>query len=137
MKLAPRFVWLCVALVACSNENAPLVAVDIVIAKPLPGVSMGAGYMTLRNPSGQSVRIDHVKSPQLVSVEMHESVLEDDVARMRALPEILIPAGQSVRFQPGGKHLMIRHPVPSPESITLQFFDDKILLLEVNVRPED
>jgi copper(I)-binding protein len=56
---------------------------------------------------------------------------------MRALPEILIPAGQSVRFQPGGKHLMIRHPVPSPESITLQFFDAKILLLEVNVRPED
>ena len=137
MKPASGLIWLCIALGACSNEHAPLVAVDILIARPVPGVSMGAGYMTLRNPSGQSVRIDHIESPQLISVEMHESVHEDDVARMRALAELLIPAGQSVTFEPGGKHLMIRHPQPSPETITLQFFDDQKLLLEVNIRPED
>jgi copper(I)-binding protein len=137
MKFRLHLVLLAVALVACSAEQAPLIADDVVITAAMPGVSMGAGYLTLRNTSDVPIRIDSVDSPQLVSVEMHESVLDDGIARMRALPELLIPAGQSVTFEAGGKHLMIRHPQPSPETVTLQFFDNGTLLLEVNVKPEE
>ncbi len=68
-------------MVACSTEQPPLLAGNLKIARPVPGLSMGAGYLTLENNSEQRISITRVHSPELVSVEMHESVLED-VVRM-------------------------------------------------------
>ena len=137
MMLRLRIVALCVGLFACSAEQAPLVAEDVMITRPLPGVRMSAGYLTLRNNSGELIQISHVESPELESVAMHESVLEDGVARMYPLSEVVILAGRSATFETGGMHLMIRHPEPSPNDVTLQFFDDEAMLLSINVRLEE
>ena len=127
---------LCVILAACSNEQAPLVAENVLIKQPVADMRMSAGYLTLRNASDQQIRINHIESPDLESVEMHESVLENGISRMRAIPEILIPAGQSVTFEAGAMHLMMRHPVQTPDIVTLQFFNDQTMLLSISVTPE-
>lgn len=129
--------WLCVALAACSADQAPLVAEDVVITRPMPGMRMSAGYMTLRNSSDEQIRIDRIESPDFSSIEMHESVLDDGISRMLALPVVVIPAGQSVTFEAGGKHLMIRHLPETPDSVRLQLFSDETLLLAIDVKPEE
>lgn len=141
MKSRFRFVCLsvglCLALTACSAEQAPLVVEDLVITRPMPGMRMSAGYMTLRNSSDEQIRINRIASPDFQSVEMHESVLDDGVSRMLALPGVVIPAGQSVTFEAGGKHLMIHHLPQTPGTVRLQFFNDEVLLLSINVTPEE
>lgn len=94
---------------------------------------MGAAYMRLRNNGDQPVRIDRVASPDFDSVAMHESLLQDGVSRMNALPEIVILPGRSVQFEAGGKHLMIRHGTDAVDTATLQFFDGDALLLSIHV----
>ena len=122
---------------ACSNDSAPLVATDIVVSKPIPGMSMTAGYLTLSNNTTQQITITEVTSPQFESVLMHESVLEDGMARMYELGNLTILAGQSVRFEPGGKHLMLMQPVGEFETVTLEFRVGKAVMLTVNVALSD
>jgi copper(I)-binding protein len=122
---------------ACSQESAPLVASDVVVTKPMPGMNMTAGYLTLRNNSPQPIIISHVASPQFESVEMHESVVEDGMARMYALGEMTVLAGSSVVFQPGGKHLMLMQPVGEFDTVTLDFFAGEAVVLTINVTLSD
>lgn len=118
---------------ACTVEQAPLVAENVVLTRPLPGTSMGAAYMTLRNTGEQAIAISRVASTDGVAVAMHESVLDSGIARMRELQTLTIPARQSVVFEPGGRHLMLRYPAAAPELVTLQFFADQALLLAIQV----
>jgi copper(I)-binding protein len=38
---------------------------------------------------------------------MHETVIQDDVARMLALAPLIVERHASMHFEPGGKHLMM------------------------------
>lgn len=135
MRLFVISVWLCILFAGCATEQAPLIAEDVVITRPMPGTRMSAGYMTLRNTSNEEIRINRIASPDLASVAMHETVIEDGISRMIALPEILIPAGRSLKFEAGGKHMMLRHLSQMPDTIRLQLYADDALLLSINVRP--
>ncbi len=106
-KLFATFV-MCVLAVACSPPaGPPLTISNVVVFEPLPGTNMTAGYLTLANNSNQPIAIDKVTSPQFARVEMHETVIQDDVARMVALAPLIIERHSSVQFEPGGKHLMM------------------------------
>jgi copper(I)-binding protein len=122
---------------ACSQNAAPLVASDVVISKPIPGMNMTAGYLTLSNNASQKVIITQVTSPQFESVEMHESVIEDGMARMYPLGDMAILAKSSVVFQPGGKHLMLIRPIGEFDTVTLDFYAGKAVVLTVNVPLSD
>ncbi|MGI9270683.1 MAG: copper chaperone PCu(A)C [Woeseiaceae bacterium] len=122
---------------ACSNDQPPLVAENVVITQPIPGMRMSAGYMTLHNSSDSQILINRIESPDLESVQMHETVLDDGISRMRPLPMVAIPAGQAVTFEAGGKHLMLRHLSQTPDTVRLQLFSDETLILSINVNPEE
>lgn len=132
-----RFACLLVFLSACSAEQPPLTASSLRLAAPMPGMSMGAAYLELHNNSAQDIRITRVASPQLESVEMHETILEDDISRMVRLAQVVVPAGQSLAFEPGAKHLMVRYPAHRETPITLNFFADDALLLSVRADFQD
>ncbi len=137
MKLRSLCVLTFFFVVACSAERPPLLAEQLQIPRPVPGMSMGAGYLTLQNSSDQQITITRVHSPELKSVEMHESVLEDGVSRMYKLQEVVILPGQSVSFEPGAKHLMLHYPATIPTQVTLQFYAEETLLLSVGATLED
>jgi hypothetical protein len=124
-------------LAACSVEKAPLVATDMAIARPLPGMQMTAAYLTLTNNTTQAITITRVASPNFESVEMHESVLEDGMARMYLLEDVTILAGASIRFEPGGKHLMLLRPTGTIDSVVLEFHASEAVVLTVNVALAD
>ena len=122
-----------VLVAACSADTPPaLVASDVTITQPMAGMGMSAGYLTLTNNSAETITITRVSSPQYASVELHESVVDDGVARMRRLEKIEIPAGKNTVLAPGGKHLMLMRPTGvAADSVSLQFYDGAMLLLTV------
>ncbi len=122
---------------ACSRDTAPLVADDVVIAKPKPGMNMTAGYLTLSNNASQKIIITQVASPQFESVEMHESVIEDGMARMYPLGDVTVLAQSSVVFQPGGKHLMLMRPIGEFDTVSLDFYAGKSVVLTVSIALSD
>lgn len=125
-------------LAACAGEaEPPLVASDVVVTRPMPGMQMSAAYLSLQNNSDRPIVISRVASAQYGLVELHETRVENGVARMRKLPELTLPAGAEVTLQRGGKHLMLMRPAGPADSVTLDFFDGETLLLSVtaDVKP--
>ena len=117
---------------SCSGDRAPLLATDVAVSRPKPGMRMSAGYITLSNNTSEAITITRITSPEFESVEMHESILEDGISRMYPLEDVTIAAGQMVEFEPGGKHLMLMYPRSGADSATLEFYADDVLLLSVS-----
>jgi copper(I)-binding protein len=126
-----------ILLTACSAERAPLVATDITVKRPMPGMQMSAGYLTFANNSTQAITLTHVTRPQFATVELHESVVEDGIARMYPLADLTVLAGTTVKFEPGGKHLMLMRPVGEFESVTLEFHTVDAVILTLDVALSD
>ena len=110
----------------------PVVATNPVVTAPGAGMPMAAGYLEITNRSGAPIEIDRVSSPEYGSVEMHETVIEDGIARMREIPVLEIADGDTAVFERGGKHLMLMRPVGAPESVTLNFYSGEVLILSIN-----
>lgn len=72
-----------------------------------PGEGMSAAYLQIHNDS--PTHDDHLVGVRLESghAEIHETQIENDVMRMRPVENIEIPAGETVRLQPGGYHIML------------------------------
>jgi len=68
----------------------------------------GAVFMRLVNDGPEADRLLGGQTGVAAVVEIHESVMEGEVMRMRMLPRGLeIPAGGEVTLQPGGYHVML------------------------------
>lgn len=134
---------MCVLAIACSPPaGPPLTISNVVVLEPLPGMNMTAGYLTLANDSDQPIAIDKVTSPQFARVEMHETVIQDDVARMVALAPLIIEQHSSVQFEPGGKHLMMSvssQEIVAGMPVTVEFHYDTngLLIVATTVSSRD
>ena len=71
-----------------------------------PGAKVGAGFMRLRN-AGPADRVVGASSPVAGRVEMHVTVREGDVMKMREVKSFEVPAGGRFELKPGGAHLML------------------------------
>lgn len=131
-RLFVTIVTLTLAAGCGGNEGPPVVATGVVVTAPGAGMPMAAGYLQIANRSGNDIRITRVSSPEYGSVEMHETVVEDGIARMRAIPVLEIASGETVVFERGGRHLMLMRPVGEPRTITLNFYSGDVLLLSVS-----
>ena len=84
---------------ACGSPQPPLVATDVEVTRPVPGRHMSAAYLVLANNTNDDTRITRVSSPQFGSVQIHETTIEDGVARMRELEALIVPAGGSLTLE--------------------------------------
>jgi len=124
MTISSRLRVLAFLLVA---QTAPPAAAELVISQPWvreapPAAPVMAGYMNIRNGTGDAVSVIAVSSPAFASAELHRTVLEDGIARMVPMGRLEIAAGESVALEPGGIHLMLFDPVQAlqeGDSVTL------------------
>lgn len=122
-------------LAACGGSDAPPVVIaNVEVTPPRPGAGMSAGYLDITNNAREPLVITGVTSPEFRKVELHETTVEDGVARMRALDSITVPPGATVVLERGGKHLMLMRPVDSPEAVTLDLYSGDTLVVSVETR---
>lgn len=67
----------------------------------------GVGFMTIRNSGSAPDRLLSASTPVARLTELHTHIRDGDVMRMRPVPDIPIPAGQTVNLRPGGLHVML------------------------------
>ena len=131
--MRPLVLFLAIATtVGCGEMKPPLEASDVIVTRSMPGMEMSAGYLTLRNNSSEDIAITNVTSPQFGSVQIHETVVENDIARMRKLDELVVPAGGEAVLERGGKHLMLMKAADSGDPVTLNLYSGETLLLSIS-----
>ena len=85
------------------------------------GAETGAGYFTIHNNGASPERLTGGPA-DFAAVEIHETRSENGVMQMRELKDGLnIPAHATIRFAPGGYHIMFTHltkPLAKGEKVT-------------------
>ncbi len=77
-------------------------------SRPAPhGMSMGAAYLSITNHGTSEEQLIGASTPVAASVQIHRTTIVDGIARMRPMTEVVIPAGATVKIEPGGIHLML------------------------------
>ena len=63
-----------------------------------------AGYAVLSNAGSKSLSVVGAGAPGFTKVEMHETLMDHGIAKMRAIEKLEIAAKAKVEFMPSGKH---------------------------------
>jgi len=71
------------------------------------GESTSAVYFVVVNDGGQPDALIRAVSDVAEKVELHETRMEGDVAKMQPVPRVEIPARGRVEFKPRGLHVML------------------------------
>lgn len=133
-------VVLACSIIGCDNPpQVPLEVTNVVIYAPLPGSQMSAAYFLLHNHTEQPIVVSRISSSQFASVDIHETTLDDNVARMRKLEQLVVPANSTISLQEGGKHLMLMQPnaplpLDSTVSIRVGYDDAGTLIINAPLR---
>lgn len=89
--------------------------VDAEIPMPPPGVPVMAGFAKVMNHSADEVVVVSASSDSFSKVEFHLTTVKDDIARMRKIKELAIPADSMVKLAHGDTHLMLSDPIAGLE----------------------
>ena len=126
-------------LAACS-EKAAIEVENIFMHELPPGQSTGAIYMVLKNNTKQNLVLNYVHSGIASDVEVHRVLYENGMMQMRQVNHLTLDPGASLRFEPGGYHLMVMGIEKSPAvgetfELVMEFEDGYKITTPVEVRP--
>ncbi|HZW04877.1 MAG TPA: copper chaperone PCu(A)C [Anaerolineaceae bacterium] len=102
--------------------------------------TVAGAFMVLKNDGSQADRLISASSDVAKVVEIHETVMEGEVAKMQKLSDGLeIPAGGSVELKPGSYHVMLINlqqdlVVGDKFALELQFEKSGAVSVEVEVK---
>ena len=112
---------------------------DAHVVEPPPGALTAAAYLVLDNAGESDAVLRTVTSGCCERIEIHRTLHEAGIARMRRLESLVIPANGHVTLAPGGIHLMltVRGELRRGAivSLTLEFADGSRQQIAAPVRP--
>jgi hypothetical protein len=98
--------------------------------RALPANLPSGGYFTLHNGGAMPVTLTGASSPACGTLMLHVSETTNGMASMSNVASIPVAPGATLKFSPGGYHLMCMNPTPEIKPgatvfVTLQFLDGK------------
>ncbi|WP_445363110.1 copper chaperone PCu(A)C [Microbulbifer sp. ANSA003] len=110
MKKVLAFAFLITALLVSKGAYSIGITAEGYARETPPGPSMSAAFVSLHNTSDSSQVLTGVELPgvEQASADLHTTISENGINRMRPLDQLTIAAGASVDMAPGGVHLMIK-----------------------------
>ncbi len=72
-----------------------------------PGQPNSASFLTVMNSSDKATSLVAASSPAAKVVELHNHTMNNGMMQMRRVDKIDVPAGQTIKLEPGGYHVMM------------------------------
>ncbi len=124
-------------LMACGGSRG--IEIQDAWGRVVPDTPNGAFYMVIQNQGDAPDTLVQASAAVCGTVELHETIMEEGVMRMRPLEGIEIPAGETVVLEMGGLHVMCleRQPelaVGDIVPLTLQFEAAGDMTVEVEIQ---
>ena len=103
------------------------------------GSTVSAGYLTITNKGQEADRLIGGSLLSASRFEVHTTVTENGVARMRQVTSLEIKPGETVELRPGGMHVMfmgLKQPMTSGQTVkgTLVFEKAGTVAIEFTVQ---
>jgi copper(I)-binding protein len=114
-------------------DKAPMVdklglnVTDAYLRTMPPGQRVTAGFLTISNNGNEDCQILSATSPFSERIEFHQHLHANGRMQMRPLAQVLVTAGKTVKFSPGGLHLMffdVTKPLVENEILPMRLLTD-------------
>ncbi len=116
-------------LIAGIVLSKPRIVVEDPWVREVPPVStMSAAFMKIKNIGDEKDYLIGVKTDASQIAEIHTTVMEEGMMKMRRLDRVEIPAGGTVEFKPMGKHIMLinlKRPLKAGEKVRITLVFEK------------
>jgi len=106
---------------SCSNDASPFEVSSATVRTLLPGRTTTVAFATLSNHTDKSITLVSAVADKVRKIEFHTHIREGDLVKMRRLPNLLIPANDSIVLATGAKHLMLFGVDELTEQLDIQF----------------
>ena len=101
-----KAILLCaIALGAVSTAQAQVRVIDPWVRSTVGGQTVAGAFMKLESPVAEI--LVGASSPAAARVELHRTIMEGTVAKMRPVERIDLAPGKPVELKPGGYHIML------------------------------
>lgn len=116
--------------VAIAVLSTPAFAAGVTVSdgwfRALPAGLPAGGYFTLRNAGAETVTLTGASSPACGMLMLHKTDDMNGMSSMGDVANIPVAAGDTLKFAPGGYHLMCMNPtaamkVGAKVMVTLEF----------------
>ena len=114
MKKLILFMVICVGfpflLLKCMGtaNSAQSITVSNIFANPtMGGLSTGVVFLDIQNTGVIPDAVAEVETPVAARAEIHETIDDNGVMRMRKVDALVLLPRQMVKLQPGGMHIML------------------------------
>ena len=128
MNNAYRMRGLALLMAALTLGTAPVAAAGVKAVEgwaraTTPGAKVAAAYLTLTNSGDEERKLLKIVSPVSDEVSIHRSsVTNEGVARMWPMAVLAVAAGETLRMDPGGLHVMfnaLKTPLVAGQKVPL------------------
>ena len=90
-----------------THAQSPTVEVSEAWARATTSSARVGGVFLTMKATGATDRVVSASSPVAEKVELHETIRDGNVMRMREVPALMVPAGEAVVLKPGSYHIML------------------------------
>ena len=127
-----------VSVLSALAQDHPVSVDNATLREPLPGKNVTTAYFDVINASGKPRELVAVESGLTDRVELHQHRHEGGMMQMREVSSVALPPEATVRFEPGGYHIMLfglseRPERGRPETLVLRFADGETVAVEAEV----
>ena len=132
-------IGLLLLLMPLGSANAAGLTISDAWIRAMPAGIPAGGYFTLHNSGGKTVILTGANSPACGMLMLHQSENMGGMMKMDDIASVEVPAGGTVRFSPGGYHLMCMNPTSAIKPggkvpVVLEFSDGVKFPAEFSVR---
>ena len=104
------------------------------------GASTAIGYMTVKNTGTIPDRLTGGSVDAANQFELHLTVMENGISKMRELHDVEIKPGQTIEFKPGGSHAMfvnLKRPLNKGDRVTGTLVFERAGKVQIEYTVED
>lgn len=117
------------SLISFSYAESGIELKDAWVRGTPPGSTITALYLNIENKGSENDVLLSASSDVSKVVELHTTSVDDKgVAKMEMLESISIPAGGTVKLEPGGMHIMLidlQKPLETGENVEVELVFEK------------
>ncbi len=106
----------------------------------VPGARTGGVYLAIDNASNTPDRLLRASTPVAAGAAVHQTVMEDGMVKMRAVPSVEIRPGGRLEMKREGYHLMLldlKQPLKAGESFPMTLTFERGGTVTVSVEIEE
>lgn len=105
MKTGLKFLVAGSLLATSLGAHAEVLVKDAWVRATVPQQKATGAFMKIQVP--QDSRLVEVQTSAAATAEVHQMKMDNNVMKMRAIPDLELPAGKEIELKPGSYHVML------------------------------